>query len=264
MTSRSRDRSPGIAVVAVDLDDTIVRSDKTVSPRTLHALLGWVDAGGRLVIATGRPPRATEGVPEALHRFPWIVYNGVEIVHAGRVLYRDPIPLEETRAIVDLLLDALPDHRIGLEMGDMLYTNRPLGRFGAQHVEDLREVIDRPAAKILFSLDGEESLRVLEALPPTVKPLVSRKYRLVQIMPRTASKGEALRRLVEGWGLSMAQVMAFGDDVNDVDMLAASGVGVAMGDAEPEVQAAADRVTGTADEDGVAQVLEGLRPWVPG
>ena len=78
---------------------------------------------------------------------------------------------------------------------------------------------------------------MLKALPPTVKPLISRKYQLVQIMPRSASKGRALRHLVESWGLIMDQVMAFGDDVNDLDMLAMSGIGVAMGDAEPEVLA---------------------------
>ncbi len=262
--NRTRDTAlDRIAVVAVDLDDTIVRSDKTVSPRTLDALLRWAETGGRLVIATGRPPRATEGVPEPLHRFPWIVYNGVEAIHNGRLLYQDLIPADQVRAITELLLRTIPDHRIGLEIDDVLYTNQDLGRFGVQHVTDLRAVANRPAAKILFSMDGEKSLQVLASLPPDVKPLVSRKYQLVQIMPRSASKGRALRHLVESWGLTMDQVMAFGDDVNDVDMLAMSGIGVAMGDAEPEVLAVADRITGTADEDGVAQVLEELMAGRP-
>ena len=86
--------------------------------------------------------------------------------------------------------------------------------------------------------------------------LISPKYDLVQVIPYGASKAAALHWLLERWGLSLDEVIAFGDDVNDVEMVAEAGLGVAMANAVPEVKAVADRITTTNDEDGVAAVLE--------
>lgn len=248
-----------ISVLAIDLDDTLVRSDKTISARTLDALKAWEERQNRIVIATGRPPRMTRSIPDVLHHLPWICYNGAVIHENYEAIYEDLISAADTYCIVERLLAQAPACRIGLEIDDTLYLNQPLDRPGARHVPDLLAVADQPAAKVLFALDQFGPLDGLaDLLPNSTKLLVSEKYNLVQIMPHTSSKAQALAHLVRGWGRTLDDVMAFGDDTNDVEMVQESGVGVAMANAVPEVKAVADRITRTNDEDGVAIVLEEL------
>ncbi|MEZ4657591.1 MAG: HAD family hydrolase [Caldilineaceae bacterium] len=247
-----------LRLAAVDLDETIVRSDRTISPRTLDLFHKWRETRGPVVIATGRPPRWTRRIPDDLHEFPWICYNGAVAYENGQEIYRHDIALETVRDLVALFQQEAPGGRLGLEIDDILYINQDLGRPDAQVVDDLLSVADRPAAKILVALEdfqrisGEHVERFQE-----VQPLVSEKVSLVQIMALGASKGRALSALVARWRLSMANVVAFGDDVNDVEMVRDSGFGVAMSNAVP-VKAVANRITGSNDEDGVATVLAEL------
>jgi Cof subfamily protein (haloacid dehalogenase superfamily) len=251
--------TPEISVVAVDLDDTIVRSDGAISDRTLDALHAWEAGGGRVIIATGRPPRSTRHIPHRLHHLPWICYNGAVIHHGESVLYEDFISGEDTRLIVETILTAGADVRVGVEIGDVLYINQPVDRPGVRHVADLLSVANQPSAKVILPIDHYRQIEpLLTAFPASARVLLSEKYKIVQIMPYATSKERALRHLLDGWGLSMANVVAFGDDVNDVEMVAEAGIGVAMDNAVPEVKAVADRITATNDEDGVALVLEEL------
>ncbi len=247
-------------VVALDLDDTLLRSDGAVSPRTLTTLQRWAAAGHRLVIATGRPPRSiAAALPDALLGLPRIAYNGAEVYVDGTKVYENLISVATTRAIVEMVLDALPDCALGLEIDDVLYLNRPIRRTAPYEIADLMAVATRPAAKILFFHQDFDALQpLLEALPREARAMLSVKYDLVQILAASADKAAALRFLAEGWGLGMGRVIAFGDDINDVDMVAASGLGVAVANAVPEVKAVADRITLSNDEDGVAVVLEDL------
>ena len=259
------------SVLAVDLDDTLLADDKTVSPRTMAALDAWHASGRRIVIATGRPPRSTHSIPPALHDFPWICYNGAWIELQSNVLFQTTIPVEDARRIVAAIQTAAPGCRLGVEIADQLYINREVEWPGAHLVSDVLAHTDRPAAKILTSLaeldaaqpqsangrvTAKPSETLLRELPPTTRALVSPKYDLVQVIPHGASKAAALRWLLERWGLSMEEVIAFGDDVNDVEMVAEAGLGVAMANAVPEVKAVADRITASNEEDGVAVVLE--------
>ena len=259
------------SVLAVDLDDTLLTDDKSVSPRTMAALEAWRAGGRRIVIATGRPPRVTRSIPAALHDFPWICYNGAWLEVQSNVLYRATIPVEDARRIIAAIQKAAPDCPLGIEIEDRLYTNRQAERPGARVVEDVLAHTDRPAAKILTSLteldaaqlqpanrqaSARPSDTLLRELPASARALISPKYDLVQVIPSGASKATALRWLLARWGLSLDEVIAFGDDVNDVEMVAEAGLGVAMANATPEVKAAADRLTASNEEDGVAAVLE--------
>ena len=260
------------SVLAVDLDETLLADNNSVSPRTAAALGSWRASGRRIVIATGRPPRSTRMIPSFLHDFPWICYNGAWIEVQGIVLYQTAIPVEDAREIVVRIQATAPDCRLGVEMAGELYTNREGAWSGPHVVSDVLAYTDRPASKILTSLDeldaaqpgsfngqvtGERpSESFLRELPATARVLVSPKYDLVQLIPSGASKAAALRWLLERWDVGMDEVISFGDDVNDVEMIAEAGLGVAMANAVPEVRAAADRVTVSNVEDGVAVVLE--------
>ncbi len=258
-----------IRVIALDLDDTLLRSDGTISEQTLCSLRRWTEAGNRLVVATGRPPRSIGvSLPDELQGAPWVCYNGAEIRLRGQSIYANLIPTAEVREIVDMGQRLLPDWRIGVEIDDTLYMNRRL-EVAKQYtyMPDLLDVATEPAAKVLFTTSSwlEEQSHsadefaplapLLSALPSGTRSILSHRYRLAQLLSSSADKAIALQHLVESWGLSMANVMAFGDDVNDVGMLQAAAVGVAVGNAVAEVHAAADRITGTNDEEGVATVV---------
>ena len=260
------------SVLAVDLDETLLADNNSVSPRTAAALDSWQASGRRIVIATGRPPRSTRMIPSFLHDFPWICYNGAWIELQGNVLFQKVIPIEDARRIVATIQEAAPDCRLGVEISDRLYINREVEWPGAKLVSDVLAHTDRPAAKILTSLEeldaaqprsgnGQQtgvkpSESLLRGLPKSARALISPKYDLIQVIPCGASKAAALRWLLERWGVDMAEVVSFGDDVNDVEMVAEAGLGVAMENAVPEVKAAADRVTLSNVDDGVAVVLE--------
>jgi len=261
-------------VIALDLDDTTLRSDHTMSPRTLELLQRWRAEGKHVVIATGRPPRSVgQALPVPLHDLPWICYNGAEVRQNGQTISHDLMPAEDARHLVDWALTALPDWFIGVEIDDTLYLNRRLNPTKqCVLVPDLLSVIQEPAAKVIFFLDREKidpativSDAVFDAvnpllatLPMRTRPMLSRRYGLAQFLSSTADKAVALRHVVEGLGYGMEHVIAFGDDINDVRMVQEAGVGIAVQNAVAEVHAVADRVTASNDEDGVALVIEEL------
>jgi 5-amino-6-(5-phospho-D-ribitylamino)uracil phosphatase len=248
-------------VAAIDLDDTLLRSDGTISARTLAALRHWQEAGHRLVIATGRPHRSIHpALPDLLHDLPVICYNGAEIHLDGRRIHQAFIPAEVVRLIVEQILQTTPDCTLGLEVGGELYVNRTMNRSTPYHVADLLTVAAQPAAKVLiFGEDLARLMPLLAGLPPTARALYSARYpHFVQILAAGASKAAALAILLAQSGESLSGVVAFGDDTNDVEMLRECGLGVAVSNAVPEVKAVADIITASNDEDGVALVLERL------
>jgi len=251
-------------VAACDLDDTLLRSDGTISSRTEAAIARWLDAGRRFVIATGRPSRSIEhAVPAILHEVPWISYNGAEIRHAGEVIYRRFIPEGTLPPLVDRLLMGYPETTVGLEIDDLLWLNRPRlqldGPNPHHRVVDLNTVAHRASAKmLLFAEDLDALTAACHPLPPGVRLMQSGRYHFLQLMSTQADKVHALRHLLEGWGQSLENVVAFGDDINDVEMLHRAGLGVAVANAWPPAWEAAVGITASNDEDGVALVLESL------
>lgn len=251
-----------ISVIATDLDDTLITRGNTIPPHTLDLFARWEALGNRLLIATGRPPRSARAdLPPALAHLPLICYNGAVAFENGSTVYQQFIPGPTTQAIVERLLDRAPHARIGLEIDDQLYLNQepPRPALAGHTVVDLRTVAHRPAAKVILRRSQADLLGdALDILPDEVQMMVSNRYDLIQLMPRSVDKANALAALVARWGLSLANVIAFGDDVNDVEMLRRSAVGVAVSNAVPEVLAVADLVTGTPEEEGVGEVVRWL------
>lgn len=249
-----------IKILALDLDDTLLRSDKSLAPTTRELLSEWTARGNRVVIATGRPPRsAGESLPEELWEAPWICYNGADIQLRNTSVYTDLLPVDAAKRTVRALLTALPEAAIGLEVDDVLYLNRRWERPYPYEVADLMELEHGPVAKILFFHDAIDGLDGLfTEIETSAQIMVSTKYRLVQIMSPTADKVTALRHLVKTWDMDLTNVMAFGDDINDVKMVRECGIGVAVENAVDEVKAVADRITLSNDEGGVDIVLREL------
>lgn len=251
---------PHYHIAAIDLDDTLLRRDGTISAQTQVQLTQWQAAGRQLVIATGRPPRSiAHALPDTLQDVPWVCYNGAEIRLNQECIYSHLIPADDVQEILQQLMDETPDVLIGVEIDGTLYLNRTAKRTTPYEVADLT-TLRQPAAKILVFSEHREPLADLRfAMPATAEPLYSRRYpHFIQILATDCNKATALQHLVERLNGKMADVVAFGDDTNDVEMVAECGWGVAVENAVDEVKAVANQVTASNENDGVAVVLADL------
>jgi len=251
-----------ISLLALDLDGTLFRDDRSVSKRSITALEACRREGLRVAIATARPFVAVKGRLDArLSRgVPWICSNGALIYEDEQCVYTDAVPPDTAREVLQRLASPAQHFTISMEMAGNLYINEHLdmGPIPCE-VAELARIVDAPVTRIQVTKGPDFQERVvLPELPQGCAVRVSDGGRSAQILSPTATKENGLQALLERLGLGFENVMAFGDDVTDMEMLRRSGVGVAMGNAVPEVLAIANRVAPTNEEDGVAVVLEEL------
>lgn len=268
----------GIELIAVDLDGTALRTDKTVSLRTVRALSAAAARGIQVVPATGR---VVKMVSRELVEIPGVRYalssNGASVVDLrdGSVLYSNLMPPEDSRWLVrffasrGLLIEAY--------VGGISYANagavEPLRRLSLPElffdylrrsqifVEDLESTLDTRGwglEKINIPyLPGGERKRIAASLLARGKySVTSSGHFNLEVNAATADKGDGLAHLCRLLGIAPDRVMAVGDGDNDVSMLRFAGLGVAMGNAFPQAKEAARAVTATNDEDGLAQAVE--------
>ncbi|MCL6550719.1 MAG: HAD family hydrolase [Acidothermus cellulolyticus] len=256
-----------IRLVATDLDGTLVRSDGTVSPRTVTVLRRVVDAGAVVVLVSGRPPRWMKPVIAATGiDSPAICANGAIIYdpRADRVVEEFLLAPVDVARIVAVLAAAAPDVRFAVETGADTYAVD--GYRGGWHQDggarpcSLRELVGLAAAKLLVYHPRLSADELLEFVRPRVDAIAevthSNGRNLVEISAKGVSKASTVALLAARMGISAAEVVAFGDMPNDIGLLRWAGCGYAMTNAHPAVRAAADALAPSNDADGVARVLE--------
>ncbi len=258
-------------LVASDVDGTLLRSDETLSPRN-RAAIDVVVERSLFVIATGRPPRWTHPIAELVnHHGIAVCSNGAVIMDLSDESIVDTRLLStvDAAAAVEAIRSVLPDVAFAVDSlhvfgSEVAY--KPVFDSGRQvRVAPVAELIDTPSLKLLFRHPTMD-LEVLNAIIAAVGSYGSITYgstgnvpqsrTLIEVMAPGVSKAAALQRICDARGLSAADAIAFGDMPNDIEMLAWAGHGVAMGNGHPHAKAAANEVTLTNDEDGVAVVLE--------
>ena len=267
-----------IKLILLDLDGTLLTGDKQISPANYDALRRCAESGVHIVPSTGR---FYGGMPQVVRDLPFVRYvvavNGAQIcdVKEDRVLRREEIDLETAFRVFDEL-DRLPviyDCYMGdfgydyVEMYERVdeFISDPrvnaMVKGTRRPVPDLRSLLreqGRPIQKIqMFFKDMDRRAVELERLPGLFPELVvtSSIANNIEINAKNASKGEALRFLCCHLGLDVSESMAFGDSSNDLSMITAAGVGVAMANADRMLLDAADYDTDTNDNDGVAKAI---------
>lgn len=246
-----------IKLVVTDLDETFLRGDKTISPRTREVFLRLREQGIKTVYATARGATARNMIPAELFD-GWVNLNGaLAYTQGGTLVYSRLIPLETCENWLTAADKA--EIRAAAEVGGKHYSNFEVSEVwpAIQNYEICRfSQLSGQAEKLYALVETEEQIRCLEnALPPETYQTVSRDG-LAQVMHREAVKAKAVSALASYWGIGLEETAAFGDDRNDMDMLRACGCGVAMGNALEEVKRAADCICGTNEEDGLADWIE--------
>jgi HAD superfamily hydrolase (TIGR01484 family) len=261
-------------LVATDLDGTLVRADQTVSDRTRAALARVEEAGAVLVLVTGRPPRWMPPIVEQTgHRGLAVCANGALLydLHTERVLDAHLLDAQAAGQVVEALRRDVPGIAFAVERGPV---DGVPGGFGRERVYRAR--VDVPdieiapvealfaggAVKLLARHEEMGSDELLAAARQSLGALAEATHSstdgLLEISAAGISKASGLAALAERHGVAPADVVAFGDMPNDLPMLAWAGHAVAVENAHPEGKAAADEVTASNEDDGVARVLERL------
>ncbi len=261
-------------LVATDLDGTLVRGDRSISPRTAK-VLGRLDAAGiPVVLVTGRPIRWLAGVYEQLAVRPLAVcVNGAAIYdpESDALIRSEPLTSEALAEACGRLRAAVPGVTFAVE--------RDGGRSLAYEVdyaigpwevdrdevrsEPYGELVSRPAHKLLVRAGAqppdEFTARVGACLAGVAEATNSSSSGMVEVSAAGVTKASGLAWVAQSLGVAAADVVAFGDMPNDLPMLAWVGLGVAMSNGHPAVRAAAHDVTAFSnDDDGVAAYLEAL------
>ncbi len=239
-------------MIVTDLDGTLLRDDKTVSQRTKDALRRCQAAGIKTVFATGRGGSAVNLATAELFD-GWVLNNGATAVADGKIVHRCLVPHELARPV--LLACHERGYHLSAQLDGIHYTNFPINeRWAFIHnfeiVDCQNHAIDAEKLNI-DDITPEDAAFVETLLPPQLYLTVSRD-RLGQIMHRGATKSSTVAELARLWSVKQEEITAFGDDLNDIDLLRWAGIGVAMGNALPEVRAFANCVTLSNEEDGLA------------
>lgn len=261
-------------LLAIDLDETLLDARSKISPRNKQAIGAAVKRGVIITISTGR--MYLTGLPYvrelALNSdWPMISYQGalIRTTGNGEVLYYRPMTSGSAIAIAAAAEER--DEEICAYIDECFYINREnrYSRYYRNRYNITVEAVGRldrflekeercPAKMTIFNWEGNftEIKRTLgESYPDRFTMLKPHPF-FLEFTHREATKGQALCRLAGELGIRREEIISFGDSPNDLDMIQYAGLGVAVANASPEVLEAADLITATNTEDGVARVIE--------
>lgn len=262
-----------IKMIAIDLDGTLLNSKKEITPRNREVLAQAKAAGVKVVLCTGRPLRAIRPYLEELNlKEPGdyaITFNGglVQKNDTGEIMDKSAMTLAQVRELIQLGKDlqlpidvvsdevvysipTSPDHLSIYGSLNPLLDCRPMAEdqlteemlFNKAVVAYPQEYLDQQIAKIPDAIRDEfEVIKTREVL--------------LEFMPKGVTKAYGCELLAQHLGITREEIMAIGDEENDLPMIAYAGIGVAMANAVPDVKAAADVITGSNEEDGVAEIV---------
>ncbi|MFD3438430.1 Cof-type HAD-IIB family hydrolase [Streptomyces sp. NPDC058685] len=283
MTSATDSFPPPVVprLIATDLDGTLLRDDKSVSERTIAALAAAEEAGVEVFFVTGRPARWMDVVSDHVHGHGLaICANGAAVVdlHAGgKVLEVRPLERHIALDVVRTLRDAAPGTSFAVETTVGIHYEPQYPPFFLDPGATVAT-----AEKLLHEEEPGSAAPVIKLLAhhPDLTPdgfltlartaagdrasfTRSSPSALLEISGLGVSKASTLALCCAKRGISSDQVVAFGDMPNDVEMLTWAGTSYAMGNAHPDVIAAASGRTVANNEDGVAVVIERILQNLP-
>ena len=267
------------ALIACDVDGTLFDENETITPRTRDAVRAAVAAGAYFLVATGRPPRWIRPVVDSLGFAPMAVCaNGAVIYDPDndRVLSARTLAVDTLAELAELATRVIPGAGLAVErIGERAHdtaTPQFISSPGYEHAwlnpdnteVSIDDLLSAPAIKLLIRKAGARSSDMAAELTKHVgiegDVTYSTNNGLVEIVPLGISKASGVEEIARPLGIASDEVVAFGDMPNDIPMLLWAGHGVAMGNAHPDVLAAADEVAAPNTDDGVARVLE--RWWL--
>ena len=256
-------------LIALDMDGTVLDSNKQISKRTASAIKKAIEYGVHVVLSTGRSIVGLRQYNEALKlKSPVISYNGGMVLNPAdeTVLYQKNLRPEDAQAVMQCGQTFGVSQIVWSNGSLYTFADTPQAREYAEKnkteftiIEDAVALSKQGITKVLWSDDPEQIARYQKELPHLLDGEMSyftSCLHYLEFTDKEVSKGNALAFLSEHLQIAPAEMIAVGDGMNDESMLRYVGLGVAMENAVDAVKGFADMITSTNDEDGVAQVIE--------
>ncbi len=259
--------------IAIDLDGTLLNSQTQITARNSQAIKKCLGRGIPVVIATSRPARLLRRLlgAELMNLCSLVLQNGVIGIGAPPLAghIKETIPPKLIREIIAAILEMEPEMHLTIELeGYEFGTNHP------RQPDDLWK-INSATPEMQLSLEtalGEEITKIAagglnrdvshvasaisQRFGKSISVIPANEMTFLNITSKAATKPDTLRRLLASQNISLDNVIAFGDDIPDVAMLAVCGIPIAVANAVPEVKAITEYCTASNDEDGIALALE--------
>lgn len=259
-------------MLVLDIDGTLLTSKKDISPATLEALLAIQEAGFYVVLASGRPTGGMKRYAEELQLKKYgnylLSFNGARILNCKteEIIYQKTLP---SSVIPELYKEALK-WNVGILAYEenCIIAGTPLDKYikleaecnalPVKQVENFDTYVSFPTNKCLMTGEPELLVQVEEALKERYHSYLNI-YRsepfFLEIMPQNIDKAHSLQKLATSLGLTMDQLICCGDGFNDITMIEAAGLGVAMSNAQDLVKESANFITDSNDREGIVQVI---------
>ncbi len=258
-------------LIVLDLDGTLLTDQKVISEKTKKTLAKVMEQGHQVMIATGRPYRSSEPYYKELGlKTPIVNFNGAFVHHPtdnswGR--FHTPIGLETVHEVVESMHD-FNFHNIVAEVLDDVYVHHhdeklmDIFRFGNPYITtgDLRNYLKVDPTSMLIHAPYERVGEIHDHLNQVHAEVIDHRrwgapWHVIEIVKSGLSKAVGLDQVSKSLGISKENIIAFGDEDNDLEMIDFAGVGVAMGNAISPLKNIANEITLSNNEDGIAELL---------
>ena len=253
-----------IKLVVTDLDNTLLCRDKSISEYTIVVFNKLRERGILLAFATSRSVRASARFRAIITPDVDITSGGALATMNGKTLFRAAIDIKTANAIIRDLKESKDIFQITADSEEYYFNSKPIDSTWVGWIDykdsittDFTEPLLVPDVfKIAPNAINADAILEITTKYPSVDVLHFTGEDWYQIKSRNASKQHAIAAVCTELGIYISEVIAFGDDNNDVEMLRDCGIGVAMGNSIDEARVAANFICGDCDEDGVAKWLE--------
>lgn len=260
-------------MIVLDLDGTLTNRDKVITEKTRKALEEVLKQGKKVVLASGRPTYGVLPLAEELHLEQYggyiLSFNGGCIMdcRTKEPVFKQELPIESNRKIIQLAKEegvnilTYEGATIITADSECPYVKKEAetNHMPVRQIEDLASYVTYAVPKFLMLDDGD----YLALVEGRVKAALGKNFSIyrsepffLEIMPKGIDKARSLARLLDTMGLSKEEMIACGDGYNDLSMIQYAGLGVAMENAVLPVRNAADFVTYSNNDDGIAHVIE--------
>lgn len=272
----------GIKAIVMDVDGTLTNDKKEITPKTREALLKAQKQGILLILASGRPTTGLVEMGKVLEMDKnnglFISYNGSKVINfqTGEELFNEPLKLEDAKAVLEHMKKF--EIKPMIDKGDYMYVNdvyncmirfrgEPFnvikyesrgGNYKLCEIDDLAAFVDYPLNKILTAGEPEylqeHYIEMMEPFKDKLNCMFTGPF-YFEFTAKDIDKAKALDTVLKPLDITADEVIAFGDGHNDISIIKYAGIGVAMENAVADLKEAADEITLSNEQDGIAESL---------
>ena len=272
----------GIKAIVMDVDGTLTNDKKEITPKTREVLLKAQEQGILLILASGRPTTGLVEMGKVLEMDKnnglFISYNGSKVINfqTGEELFNEPLKLEDAKAVLEHMKKF--EIKPMIDKGDYMYVNdvyncmirfrgEPFnvikyesrgGNYKLCEIDDLAAFVDYPLNKILTAGEPEylqeHYIEMMEPFKDKLNCMFTGPF-YFEFTAKDIDKAKALDTVLKPLNITADEVIAFGDGHNDISIIKYAGTGVAMENAVADLKEAADEITLSNEQDGIAESL---------